>query len=153
MPDWHHHTYYTISQIFPEIKVIPEEQVSLFASCWYPQQLFLFYTPKGLFPQNNYFFYWITRTSNVAYTASLWLHYTVYLLAISQWKCDNVKRSFMSLVNGKMVKINVKRQMRVWGLSSRRPELRRIETRARSNEYIWKLHEWKPILVEDNGTL
>jgi len=41
--------YDIISQIFPEIKVIPEEELSHFSSCGCPPQLF-FFPPPGLFP-------------------------------------------------------------------------------------------------------
>ena len=42
--------YYIISLIFPEMKVSPEEELSLFSSSGCPPQLLLFVPPSGLFP-------------------------------------------------------------------------------------------------------
>jgi len=60
-------TYDIISQIFPEMKVIPEEELYPFSSCGCPPQLMLFFLFEVCFLMGQLLL--LLNYNNVAYTA------------------------------------------------------------------------------------
>jgi len=101
--------YYIISLIFPEMKVSPEEELSLFSSSGCPPQLLLFVPPSGLFPVR-------TTTSSTELqplTAQptapplVTLHSSLFT-STHRWNCIRFRFLFLLIVSDLLHKTQVK---------------------------------------------